>query len=135
MNLDYLCGFIDGEGCISLTTTPLLQVAQANEQVLIQAQELTGIGAVYKLKDRAGRSPIWEWQANGTAVIELLEKIVDKLIVKRSQAEALINAKHLFPKQQQGRKLSEEIKQGRQELKQLLKTLKKTRSYAGLSVI
>ena len=78
MNLDYLCGFIDGEGCISLTTTPLLQVAQTNEEVLIQAQELTGIGAVYKLKDRQRRSPIWEWQANGVAVIELLEKIVDK---------------------------------------------------------
>ena len=127
MNLDYVAGFMDGEGTICInkgTNNPLVAIPQTNENVLLIVKELIGKGNVYKVKKRESKhKQLFQWVVSGVDAIEFLEKIVDKLIVKRSEAETLIAGKHLF--QRHKKRLSPEVKQSRDELRLRLIELRK----------
>ena len=127
MNLDYVAGFMDGEGHICInkgTNNPLVSIPQTNEGVLQIVKELVGKGNVYKVKKRESKhKQMFQWVVSGLDAIEFLEQIVDKLVIKKEEAETLIGGKHLF--QRHRKKLLEEVKQGRNELRLQLMELRK----------
>ena len=124
MNLDYLSGFLDGEGCITLTGTPTVTISQTNQAILDDIVLLTKVGKVYVTPKRDPKhKQQWCWSVTGLTAIEFLESIVDKLYLKKAEALALIESKGLF--QRHKLKLPEETKVKRLELKQKLKDLKK----------
>ena len=127
MNLDYVAGFLDGEGCIQLvktTQTISVEISQASRPVLDNICELTGIGGVYlKKKYNPEHKQMYHWVATGITAIEFLENIIEKLIVKKEQALLVIANKHLF--QRHRKKLSDETKAGRERLRLQLKELKR----------
>ena len=136
MNLDYIAGFVDGEGSICInkgTNNPLIQIAQANEDVLNVMRDLVGKGRVYKQKcyQPEKHKQVFNWVITGLDAIEFLETISSKLIIKKKEAEVLIQGKHLF--QRHKKKLSDETIAGRENLRLLLQKLKKEPALAGPS--
>ena len=127
MNLDYVAGFLDGEGCIQMaksTKNPYVDISQANKEVLDKICELVGQGGVYKIKKyKDSNKQMFHWVVTGLSAIEFIETIVDRLVVKKPEAELLIKSKHLF--QRHKKKLSQETLEGREELRLQLQALKK----------
>ena len=124
MNLDYLSGFLDGEGCITLAGTPTVTISQTNQKILDDIVLLTKVGKVYVTPKRDPKhKQQWCWTVTGLTAIEFLESIVDKLYLKKAEAVTLIENKGLF--QRHKLKLSDETKALRLKVKQELKDLKK----------
>ena len=122
MNYAYIAGFIDGEGCISMTPNPVVITAQCSREILDEMCEFTGYGGVYNKsggneKHRASS----QWKINGRKAIEFLEKIVEHLVVKKDEALLLIEHKHLFAWSKQ----TDELVAARKEIASQLKAMKR----------
>ena len=107
INLDYIAGFFDGEGCISITKRaqrkenrspeykPVVVVSNINREVLIFFKELFG-GYVYldrrpkSVKIRPNQRPLYRWVIMNTGAYNFCKKMKDKLFLKRKNAEVLI---------------------------------------------
>ena len=126
MNLQYIAGFLDGEGCIQIVKTtkaPNVSISQSSREVLEAIKEFVGAGGVYEIKKRRlENKQMYHWVVTGLNAIEFLETVVEMLWVKRREAELLISKKDLF--QRHRKKLSIETIEGREKLRQDLKKLK-----------
>ena len=99
VSYEYVAGFVDGEGCISLvhngthkTVTLRISVANTNEEIM---QTLHSQFGGYLSKATAHKNkPHWKsrycWELNNTQAAQLLYKIKDYLVVKRKQAALAI---------------------------------------------
>ena len=108
----WAAGFLDGEGCFSLTKTPrsftvVLIVCQCRPEPLDELSALFG-GAVYlNSRTTAAGTPIYQWRCPGGAqgIVETIEKVLPYLILKRREAELILQycktvtsgGKHLTP--------------------------------------
>lgn len=102
--LAWLAGFVDGEGCITLTRsrntcgnptyTPVLIVSQSDKAVLDLIAARLGVGGVYRRNGRKGTSmhkrPAWNYVVNGRAALAVVAALRPYLVVKREQADALL---------------------------------------------
>ena len=93
MNLDYVAGFIDGEGCISFTRNksgcllPRIIITNTNQAILETFhKKFGGSLRVRTLKDKPHWKPMWSWSLANRQAITLLSKIVSKLRIKQNQA-------------------------------------------------
>jgi hypothetical protein len=102
INLDYLAGFVDGEGCISLVKRkarkqgyspeykPVMIIANTYKELIDKLQSVFG-GAIYPQRNR---NPIWKaryqlcW--NNYEVYKLCRLLSKKLIMKKEQAEIIV---------------------------------------------
>src|SRR4051812_43729904 len=105
MSLDiaYVAGIIDGEGCISLHKVksddnhlydrlyPRLTVGMTNDDVIFTLHKNFG-GSIYKItRKNKKHKDYFVWKIMGQPTVELLEKTLPHLIVKLQQAKLAIN--------------------------------------------
>ena len=96
MNLGYVAGLFDGEGCIGVYASNqngiMLRVGLANtdELVVRDLQKMFG-GSVNKVTRRSNmKLDQWSWQTSGAASKLFLSEIIGLLRIKKAQAfEAL----------------------------------------------
>ncbi len=102
MSLDdaWAAGFVDGEGCFHLQKIwprpkvgdnwkPRIEVAQTDERPILKLQTMFG-GRVLKLKRRANRRQVWRWDLCGVPVEKALRRLIPYLVVKKEQAEIVL---------------------------------------------
>lgn len=91
LELPYVAGFFDGEGCIALTRHRSgqfqfnISLSQKHREVLDRVQETFG-GSVYAM--RLGE--YYQWRIGGWKAHGVLVQLMPWLIVKRSQAEVIL---------------------------------------------
>lgn len=96
----WAAGFVDGEGYLHLQPTwpkrtlanwkPRIEVAQTDPRPLYKLQQLFG-GVVLKLRIRENRRQAYRWDCTGPCVRGALERMIPYLIVKREQAQVLLD--------------------------------------------
>ena len=102
MTNDYLAGLVDGEGYISLIPSyrknvdktyfvPVIKIASTNYQIIHLLQsELGGYISKRTFKE-INQKDAWCWEVkNKKPVLFVLEKIVNSLIIKKQNAELVI---------------------------------------------
>ena len=94
-----LAGFIDGEGYVGLPANltrnnfhrPTITIYNTHRGVLLQIREFVGFGQVYTNKRRGPNcQPSHFFRAEGRRIAPLLEQLLPFLIVKREQAELVL---------------------------------------------
>ncbi len=95
MNWDYIAGFFDGEGNIHInkvknapvTFAILIRIYSSQVEILNEIKYFIGFGAIYQKKSNG----IYELTfTKKNQVKEFLENIKDKLIIKKSQVNFLL---------------------------------------------
>jgi hypothetical protein len=106
----YLAGFIDADGTISLSKgrvrkdgsrgmpMPLLLIVNTDWRIIEHAKAVTGVGCSYFTKatklredqDRKNWNPVHRYQATGIAAIEIVERLLPYIRLKKEQAEVMI---------------------------------------------
>lgn len=107
LELGWLAGIIDGEGCISISFTGeqmnvrqgrrtphyrlFLQILMCNEACIRKVHELTGVGTVaYRNNDRFNRHPSWCWRCGSRQAASVLNLISPLLVVKQEECNAAL---------------------------------------------
>ena len=101
-DLAYIAGIIDGEGClrfsrhdhkINMTPSflPRVDIANTAEIVCRFLQTAFG-GSVYTEKKKVGQKLCWRWVAQGERAYDLLKLIKPYLMIKKPQANLLIES-------------------------------------------
>jgi hypothetical protein len=99
VELSYLAGIVDGEGCISLHgrrdtskgyCTPALQITNSDRRLIDWLQDRLG-GRVYQEPERENRKPIWRWCVFGAQARTIILRVEQWLIVKGEQARLVIS--------------------------------------------
>lgn len=123
-------GFFDGDGCIGMSkwaagyVCPYVHVRQAVSKdaalTLQHFQDAYG-GTVteshWSTKQNANHRPVYTWKLSGSKIFSVLEDLlVGGLCIKRPQAELLLAHASLFPGLQARSKLSQNIREAREEL-------------------
>ena len=99
MNIAYVAGFIDGEGCVSIGVAkkryvcPNIQVSNTNLTVLKLFKEQFGGSIQNRLDKRKNRRPSWTWWIAANKALKVLEEVKPFLIIKKPQAEILLGLK------------------------------------------
>lgn len=143
MDIRYLAGLVDGEGCIALRkrkdmpSNPrpsymlVVQIAMTHEGVIKAVKESIG-GAMSEIKwhRRMNNRPAYQWRLYAGAAAKFLEDVLPYLIVKKDEAQLGISfQKHVdeylnklrhLPKERQ-----EEIWQYRESVYWTMRNLKK----------
>ena len=131
----YLAGFVDGEGCISITKYKrshqvTFRITNTNKEVLNYLCAITGLGYVNVFvmstaEDRSPRfkdcKPQWKWQFSANGMRELLPVILPYLIVKLKVAKTALEL--LQSSLARGRGVSEEERSRREVLYARMKEL------------
>jgi len=100
MEIAYLAGLFDGEGCISIQQSKnvkgifnycLKLIVHMNCKEIIDILQETFGGSVYIRKDKS-----YAWECTGTEADETLKLIVPYLIEKKKQAELGIDYSEIF---------------------------------------
>lgn len=95
----YCAGFIDGEGCFTLrrhkrkdgsyySSQPFLIVMQKDRRPLDALHGIMG-GRIYPFR-KQGQEDCWQLHVGGKELQEALTHLIPHLILKREQAEALV---------------------------------------------
>ncbi len=94
----YLAGIIDGEGTVTLarnrkneTPSPSVTVANNNLELLEWIKGLVGGTIISKKKHKAHHSDSYAWAMRSDKAIQLLKDVRQYLIVKKPQADLIIN--------------------------------------------
>lgn len=106
IDLAYVAGIIDGEGCIGLYLSKkssyyFIQVAvhMTNEWMITWlSNNFSGSKNVYThYRKRANCKPEWAWNITGKKALEFLELIYPYLKLKKAEAEIAINFQRRKP--------------------------------------
>jgi len=106
MNWDYLAGFVDGEGSLSLNRgaakrtgdrpralcfRPCLGITNNNRQVLELIQCFLRDGAIYRCERSSVNARVgWRFVIMGNRLLPVLRELEPRLHIKQRQAELLI---------------------------------------------
>ncbi len=100
MNINYIAGFFDGEGCIVNCESKkrcryTLAISQTNFEVLEKIREYFGVGKVYSLKKRKAHwKDAWVYKTtNAPDTLKVLKELKPHLILDRKKelAQAAID--------------------------------------------
>lgn len=104
MNYDYIAGFFDGEGSISILKryrqrpTPLyflsVTLTNSDKRVLEEVKSFAG-GSIQFDKGKGRSTPVYRYCIIGPKARIFLLSIVDKLVIKREEAEFAIRFQEL----------------------------------------
>jgi len=99
LQLAYLAGIIDGEGCISLhrqvskngfvSYNPFVKVEMVAQEPIILLQAMFG-GKVRLRRTRVGCQPVWYWKVRGDGAYQCLVALCNYLLVKKAQADIVL---------------------------------------------
>lgn len=96
VSLQYLAGFIDGEGCINFAKNrggifPRILVTNTNIEILnLLKENFGGDVTVTKVKDKENWKPRGVWRLSWAKAIELVEQLHEHLKIKQKQVELVI---------------------------------------------
>lgn len=149
LDIRYIAGFIDGEGCISITKTkkrmaggapryfPYLAITHTNLEILERLRSIYPIGR--KISSRplvTGRRQCYSIRWDGNELRRLLADLVPHLQEKRRQAELVLEfMKTLRCKHEHRKAIPEFILVLREDYYQILKYLKKDPTEANLPIM
>jgi hypothetical protein len=98
IELAYIAGVMDGEGCVTILRQKFprkfqyrlfLVVSNTNEEVIRYLHNILGCGAVHPLRRTQKRDThmdVWQWQASFSDAYSVLTALYPYLIVKRRDA-------------------------------------------------
>ncbi|MEM3642041.1 MAG: LAGLIDADG family homing endonuclease [Candidatus Bathyarchaeia archaeon] len=105
LNLDYLAGFFDGEGCVhfyigkssrssfGVRVRVSLTIAQKHDEILRKIRDFLGFGAIYR------DSGYCRYVVNSSRnVLRFIELMADKVILKRDELFLAKEVIECFPK-------------------------------------
>lgn len=109
----YMAGIVDGEGSIIISKQkrkenrsgcrfyPLLIITNTNKEVLDFFVEKTGYGRVFERPEQQkpyfnSVKNCWRWAVKHTQVGEILKKLLPYLIIKKKQAENVLEFLQMF---------------------------------------
>lgn len=132
----YVAGLIDGEGCMgiyakkytnsSIPWRPHLSVTLTNLETLNYLSREYG-GRVWKHASRPNRKPCWRWMLTGKTALYFVATTYPWLIVKRREAEVMLDVLFNYPPRLPGRgkhysdSWSQKLAEASVELKRLKK--------------
>lgn len=99
IELSYLAGFFDGEGCVGVKKPspkrgqhmPYATVSQVRPEVLQRFK--SAFGGNIRFAAKCGKNGIWCWHhAGAKGVVPFLREIEPYLLVKRAEAQVVIEA-------------------------------------------
>lgn len=99
MDLNYIAGFLDGEGCIYSrlrktrhTPETSIEIVNTDRRTLELIRSEFNVGTVRRRSEnRLGKKPQWKWVVEGNRKVkEVLEKLVPLLIQKRQLAQRIL---------------------------------------------
>lgn len=102
LQLGWLSGILDGEGCIGLYRSlrasgrliyfPTVSVVNTNKTLIDTISYLTGFGTVYEYGSRTtGDKKIWRWQSSSVPdILDFLLEMQPLVIAKKPQINTLI---------------------------------------------
>jgi hypothetical protein len=110
IDLAYIAGFIDGEGCITIVRInktgtkellwhrPVLAIYNTNRDILNWIQVVLGVGSVCSASlGPPARKQCWRYSVSNSAAIRVIEKVMPYLKVKKLQAAILLRYKDTYP--------------------------------------
>lgn len=103
----YLAGIVDGEGCITITRLSpnekqhtknyrfqfTLVIVNTSPALITWLHDNFGGRVVRKKVDRTRHKQTWAWVLKESAAIPLLKRLLPYMVIKRRQAEAVIELK------------------------------------------
>jgi hypothetical protein len=125
--LAYFAGLFDGEGCINVTEVKprpgrcsptfqtLAQVSMTDRRSLDLLMD--SFGGSIRLASKKGARPIWIWRVYHKTAKQFLEAILPYLVVKKLQAELLIELENGVP----GRGIQKRLSDGEIERRRRIK--------------
>lgn len=130
LSVAWAAGFLDGEGCFTITRSaprrqfaPRIHAAQIVQEPLDKLLEL--FGGHVALRDTRHR-PLWYWEVAGaTAVVRVLPLLIPHLLVKRAQAEMLLEFASRIDPRNGGKRLSDDEFAIREEYTYVLSEMKR----------
>jgi hypothetical protein len=133
MTYEYLAGFFDGEGCITVQTrrtgafSPMAFLTNSHLPTLVEIQESFG-GSLRACGPWPNKTTqqltIYRLAWHGKAALELLQQLLPYLRAKREQADFLIEASSKITRFAGKRKITPEEKDLRQRFAAALKDMK-----------
>ena len=110
LSLDYVAGFCDGDGCFTISIArhrrsndkiyveykPMVLVSNTNRKILEDFKKTFKAGSIYlgnydlERVKKNGWKTRWNWVLNNRQATEFCSIMLNKLIIKRAQAEILI---------------------------------------------
>lgn len=97
IDLSYLAGIIDGEGCFSMSFShrsmpfPRLAVVLSSHEVVQKCHYVTGCGRVTKSKVVTKKGiGMWRWIVSGVQLQALIPKLLPYLILKKPHAQLVM---------------------------------------------
>ena len=134
-DLQYIAGFFDGEGSISLfcrgavkykTHQLQVQITNTDGDVLKWIDEVLGKEGHFHLKHRTGNQrSCWDLQWTSLRAEKVLETLIPFLKTKRKQAELALEFRRTFPPHWSRHPVSQELYDQREGLRQRLKLVRK----------
>lgn len=123
-SIEYLAGYFDGEGCVTVYTGPShknapllsLHVTSGDEGVIKAFHEVFGGSFVVEKARHCTRRQLYRWRCSGSLAIKTLEVLVPFLIAKRHPTELALQMNYPVRHYGRGHKLPEEELVLRKEL-------------------
>jgi len=143
IELAWLSGFTDGEGCIGVNLDKskamknpswasyscVLRIANTDLSVLYYIQKITGMGTISKInrRDSIGKNwkPVYKWSIYANGMRKLLPELLPYLKIKKKQAKLAIEILNIKRGRGYGSNLTQQQKIRRTEILNEMKILNK----------
>lgn len=148
LDIRYLAGFVDGEGCIGITRTknglagnnyryfPYLAINNTNYEILQRIKTMYPKGRkIAEVRNHTGK-PIFSLRIDGNELVNILQDLIPHLIEKKKQAELVLDFKKSLRKKEETKKrITPEENELRYKYYISAKMLKKNPTEANLPIL
>jgi len=92
VDLGWLAGVIDGEGCIHVDKRGILRliVTNTDRRMLEKCAQTTGVGHITQMSAQTGRRPAYYWRCHTANAVKVLQAVRLFLVVKGEQADLVL---------------------------------------------
>ena len=109
--LAYVAGYIDGEGCVRFSSTPIVEVQNTYPDTLVELRRTFGGHIRRRLSRKEHARTTFTWTVHGHNARHCLVSVKPFLIEKRRQAELVLMVGQFPPRSEQRQSLLDELRQ------------------------